>query len=166
MPSTGKLTTVTATLGCNIAYLAANADQRERLIGDPSLIPSAVEELMRWETPVTAVPRVVKEDVTLHDIELKAGELVTVQIGAANLDDREFGDALEVDLGRERNRHMAFGGGPHRCLGSHLARMELRVAMEVWHERIPSYAVAPGETPAFSPGIREVTYLPLVWPAA
>ena len=159
------LDTVTATLGCNVAYLAANPEQREKLVADPSLMPAAVEELMRWETPVTAVPRLVKQDVTLHDVEFKAGEMVTIQIGAANVDDAEFGNANEVDLGRERNRHMAFGGGPHRCLGSHLARMELQVAMEVWHERVPSYAIAPGESPSYSPGIREVTYLPLVWPA-
>ncbi len=160
------LDTVTATLGCNIAYLAANPDQREKLVADPSLIPAAVEELMRWETPVAAVPRIVKEDVSLHGVEFVTGEMVTIQIGAANVDDAEFGNALEVDLGRERNRHLAFGAGTHRCLGSHLARIELQVAMEVWHERIPSYAVAPGETPLYSPGIREVTYLPLVWPAA
>jgi cytochrome P450 len=68
-----------------------------------------------------------------------------------------------VDFDRDRNRHLAFGGGPHRCLGSHLARMELRVAMEEWHRRIPDYQVAPGEAPRYSPGIREVLYLPLVW---
>jgi cytochrome P450 len=158
------LDTVTATLGCNIAYLASNPEQRDRLVADPSLLPAAVEELMRWETPVTAVPRLVREDVTLHDVELKAGEMATILIGAANVDDDEFGDALRVDLGRERNRHMAFGGGPHRCLGSHLARMELQVAMEIWHERIPRYSIAPGEEPVYSPGIREVTHLPLVWP--
>jgi cytochrome P450 len=58
---------------------------------------------------------------------------------------------------------MAFGGGPHRCLGSHLARMELRVALEEWHRRVPHYRIEPGETPTYSPGIREVQYLPLVW---
>ncbi len=160
------LDTVTATLGCNIAYLASNPAQRERLVADPALLPAAVEELMRWEAPVTAVPRIVREDFTLHGVAFKAGEMVSLQIGAANLDDEEFGDALNVDLGRVRNRHMAFGGGPHRCLGSHLARMELQVAMEVWHERVSSYSIAPGETPVYSPGIREVTHLPLVWPAA
>jgi cytochrome P450 len=157
------LDTVTATLGCNIAYLAANPAQRQRLVEKPELIASAVEELMRWETPVTAVPRIVKQEVEVHGVKLQKGEMVTLLLGAANVDAAEFGDPERVDFERERNKHLAFGGGPHRCLGSHLARMELEVAMQVWHERIPEYRVKPGETPRYSPGIREVQYLPLVW---
>ncbi len=157
------LDTVTATLGCNIAYLASNPEQRERIVADPALIPSAVEELLRWETPVTGVPRLVRRDVKLHDFEIKEGELVTLLLGASNLDDEHFQHAEDVDFGRERNLHLAFGAGPHRCLGSHLARMELQVAMEEWHRRIPDYAIKPGEKPTFSPGIREVMYLPIVW---
>ncbi len=160
------LDTVTATLGCNIAYLAANPEKRRRLVADPSLLEGAVEELLRWETPVTGVPRVLKQDVTLHGVEMKQGELVTLLLGASNVDDVEFGDAEAVDFARERNRHLAFGAGAHRCLGSHLARMELRVALEEWHRRIPDYAIKPGETPRYSSGIREVQYLPLVWPGA
>jgi cytochrome P450 len=159
------LDTVTATLGCNIAYLAANPEQRRRLVADPELIPGAVEELLRWETPVTAVPRVCKQDVTIGGTEIKAGEMVTFLIGAANLDEGHFDHAGDVDFARGRNLHLAFGGGPHRCLGSHLARMELQVAMEEWHRRIPDYQIKPGETPTYSPGIREVMYLPLVWKA-
>lgn len=157
------LDTVTATIGCNIAYLAANPEQRERLVRDPSLIPSAIEELMRWETPVTGVPRVVKQDVTIAGVEIEAGQLVTLLLGASNVDPREFPEPESVDFGRERNRHIAFGSGPHRCLGSHLARMELQVAMEVWHQRVPRYEIQAGETPTYSPGIREVLHLPLVW---
>lgn len=160
------LDTVTATLGCNIAYLAANPEQRRRLAADPDLLEGAVEELLRWETPVTGVPRVLKQDVTLHGVEMKQGELVTLLLGASNVDDAEFGDACDVDFARERNRHLAFGAGAHRCLGSHLARMELRVALEEWHRRLPDYAIKPGETPRYSAGIREVQYLPLVWPGA
>jgi cytochrome P450 len=84
-------------------------------------------------------------------------------LGAANLDERQFPTADQVDFDRERNRHIAFGAGPHRCLGSHLARMELRVALEEWHRRIPNYRIKAGETPTYSVGIREVQYLPLVW---
>jgi cytochrome P450 len=159
------LDTVTATLGCNMAYLAANPQQRQLLVDDPGKIEGAIEELLRWETPVTAVPRLATQDMTLGGMEIKKGEMVTLMIGAANVDDEEFGNANEVDLERERNRHLAFGGGAHRCLGSHLARMELEVAMEEWHRRIPDYGIAPGETPTYSAGIREVQYLPLVWPA-
>ena len=89
--------------------------------------------------------------------------MVTLLLGAANLDAAHFAAADSVDLDRERNRHLAFGGGPHRCLGSHLARMELRVALEEWHRRIPRYRIREGETPQYSPGIREVRYLPLEW---
>ena len=157
------LDTVTATLGCNLAYLASNPEQRERIVADPALIPSAVEELLRWETPVTAVPRVVKEDVDLNGVKLEKGALVTLLLGAANTDASHFARADVVDFERERNVHTAFGVGPHRCLGSHLARMELQVAMEEWHRRIPSYRIPAGEIPRYSPGIREVLYLPLEW---
>ena len=157
------LDTVTATLGCDVAFLAANPDQRRKIVDDPALIPGAVEELLRWETPVIAVPRKLSRDVTVGGLELKEGEMVTLLLGAANLDDAEFDACDTVDFERERNRHLAFGGGPHRCLGSHLARMELRVALEEWHRRIPDYQVKPGETPTYSAGIREVQYLPLVW---
>jgi cytochrome P450 len=157
------LDTVTATLGCNMAYLAGNPEQRRRILADPGLIPAAVEELLRWETPVAAVPRLVKRDVTLSGVDIREGELVTLLIGAANVDAERFDDPARVDFDRARNIHTAFGAGPHRCLGSHLARMELRVAMEEWHRRIPDYAIAPGESPRYSPGIREVMYLPLVW---
>jgi cytochrome P450 len=160
------LDTVTATLGCNIAYLAGNAEQRRRLVEKPEQIAGAVEELLRWETPVTAVPRILKQDVEIHGLTLKKGEMVTLLIGASNVDDAEFPEPERVDFERERNKHLAFGGGPHRCLGSHLARMELEVAMQVWHERIPDYRVKPGETPRYSAGIREVQYLPLVWKPA
>ena len=157
------LDTVTATVGCNIAYLADNPEQRRRIVADPSLIPGAVEELLRWETPVTAVPRVVKKDVEIRGFQLKEGDLVTLLLGAANIDDEHFEGAEAVDFERGRNIHLSFGGGPHRCLGSHLARMELQVAMEEWHRRIPEYRIREGETPRYSPGIREVMYLPLTW---
>jgi cytochrome P450 len=159
------LDTVTATLGCNVAYLAANPEQRRKLVTDPALVPAAVEELLRWETPVMAVPRVAKRDVEVQGFQIKEGELVTLLLGAADTDDAEFAEAQDVDFERARNRHVAFGAGPHRCLGSHLARMELEVALEEWHRRIPDYAIKPGETPIYTPGIREVRHLPLVWPS-
>ncbi|MAE94243.1 MAG: cytochrome [Deltaproteobacteria bacterium] len=162
----GGLDTVTATIGCNVLYLAENPTQRRRLVENPELIPVAVEELLRWETPVTGVPRVVKRDVRLGEREFSKGSLVMILLGAANVDEGEFAPAEQVDLERGRNRHLAFGGGPHRCLGSHFARIELRIAMEELLRRIPDYEVAPGESPRVSPGIREVIYLPLVWDAS
>jgi len=161
----GGLDTVTASLGCSVAFFANHPDHRQRLVADPSLIPSAVEELLRWETPVAVVPRVAKCDVELHGVKIEKGQLVSLLIGASNVDDGEFASAGTVDFDRERNRHLAFGAGPHRCLGSHLARMELRVGLEEFHARVPEYRIQPGEQPRFSPGIREVQYLPLVWDA-
>jgi cytochrome P450 len=160
------LDTVTATLGCDIAYLAGHPAQQRRLAEDPDKIEDAIEELLRWETPVMGVPRLVKQDVEIAGVAIKAGEMVMLLLGAANVDPREFEDADVVDFDRERNRQIAFGGGHHRCLGSHLARMELRVALEEWHRRIPAYRIEEGETPLYSAGIREVQYLPLVWDAA
>lgn len=161
----GGLDTVTATLGCSMAYLAANPEQRRKLVAKPELIPNAVEELLRWETPVSLVPRVLKQNVTIGDVELREGALVNILLGAANVDPAEFPDAMNVDFERESNRHIAFGAGAHRCLGSHLARMELRAALEEWHKRIPEYEIKPGAIPNVSPGIREQLYLPLVWSA-
>jgi len=160
------LDTVTATLGCNLAYLAAHPEQQQRLSADPGRIEDAIEELLRWESPVMGVPRVVKQDVDIAGVSIKTGEVVLLLLGAANVDPREFENADVVDFDRSRNRQIAFGGGHHRCLGSHLARMELRVAMEEWHRRIPAYRIKEGETPRYSVGIREVQYLPLVWDAA
>jgi len=161
----GGLDTVTATLGCSVAFLANHPDHRRKLVADPSLIPAAIEELLRFETPVTVAPRIAKRDIELHGVEIAEGQLVILSLGASNLDDAEFESAQSADFERERNRHLAFGAGPHRCLGSHLARMELRVALEELHARVPEYQIQPGETPRFSTGIREVQYLPLVWEA-
>jgi cytochrome P450 len=157
------LDTVTATLGCSFAYLATNPEQQLRLREDASRIKGAIEELLRWETPVVGIPRLIKQDIEIGGASLEAGQMVILLLGAANIDPREFDAAEVVDFDRERNRQIAFGGGNHRCLGSHLARMELRVAFEEWHRRIPAYHIKQGETPIYSGGIREVQNLPLVW---
>ncbi|MDX6287598.1 MAG: hypothetical protein QOG53_3083 [Frankiales bacterium] len=157
------LDTVTATLDCMIHRLATHPHERQRLVDDPSLSHAVVEELLRFETPVMVVARTVKQDVTLRDVELRAGDMVTMVIGAGNLDDVEFAHSDTVDFDRGRNRHLAFGAGPHRCLGSHLARLEVRVALEEWHRRIPNYRVADGADFHFSAGIRQANTLPLVF---
>jgi cytochrome P450 len=160
------LDTVTATLDCFITYLARHPEQRRQVAHSPAMAEAAVEELMRWETPVMVVPRIVKEEVELGGVRLEPGDQVTLVLGAANTDDGEFPGAGEVHFDRERNRHLAFGGGPHRCLGSHLARLELKVALEEFHRRIPDYALADGTELHFSPGIRQAEHLPLVFTAA
>jgi cytochrome P450 len=113
---------------------------------------------------VVGVARVLKQEVEVAGEKLPPGQPVTLLLGAADTDEAGFEDAERVDLERTRNRHLAFGGGHHRCLGSHLARMELQVAYEELHRRIPDYALREGETPRFGLGIREVQNLSLVFP--
>ena len=112
----------------------------------PDIIPSAVEELLRWESPVpVGVPRLVTEDTELpNGQKLCAGTAIGVSYGAANVDPETFGDPFDVRFDREVNRHIAFGGGVHRCLGSHLARRELRITLREWHRRIPTTGSSPG----------------------
>ena len=160
------LDTVTASLGCAVAYLAAHPERQQALREDPSLIPAAIEELLRWETPVPGVVRVATQDVEVAGSTIPAGATVTCLLASANTDGAEFADPESVDFGRSANRHLAFGGGVHRCLGSHLARLEMRVALEELHARVPEYAVEAGETPIYTMGIRGVEYLPLVWQSA
>ncbi len=162
----GGLDTVTASLGCGISYLAQHPDQRRKLIEDPSIMETAVEELLRWETPVGGVARVIVQDTVLGGVELHKGDTCAISLGSANTDEHGFPHADEVDFGRRVNPHFAFGGGQHKCLGSHLARTELRVAFAEIHKRMPEYSIKPGETPRYSPAIREVQYLPLVWPTS
>jgi cytochrome P450 len=157
------LDTVTATLTCSVAYLAQHPEHRAELVADPSVIPGAIEELLRWETPVPGVARVLAHDTEIGGEQLQAGTRVTVLIGSANTDEAEFPDPETVDFHRESNRHLSFGGGIHRCLGSHLARLELRVALEELHRRIPDYALRPDTELVYADGLRTVEYLPLVF---
>ncbi len=155
------LDTVTATLDCMFAFLSQHPEHRRQLAEDPSLIPSAIEELLRWETPVQMVARASLEDTTFAGCPVKQGDSIVLMLGSANTDDNEVADADEVRFDREVNRHIAFGGGIHRCLGSHLARMELRVALREWHRRIPEYSVEPGHTLVYTPNIRSIEHFPM-----
>jgi cytochrome P450 len=158
----GGLDTVTATLDCMVTYLAKHPERRRQLVDDPARIPGAVEELMRWETPVTVLPRAVKQDIEMSGVQLRAGDRITLVLGASNQDDEEFADT-GVDFGRDPNRHVSFGSGNHLCLGAHLARLELRVALEELHARIPDYHIPDGVELNVSPGIRQADSLPLEW---
>jgi cytochrome P450 len=160
------LDTVTATLDCMFGYLSRHPEQRDELVSDPSLIPAAIEELLRWETPVMGVARSAVVDTEIGGCPVRAGDQVMVMLGAANTDDAEFGDADVVRFDRETNRHLAFGGGVHRCLGSHLARAELRVALREWHRRIPEYQVLDGHQLVYTPAIRSIEHFPMTFTAA
>lgn len=160
------LDTVSDSLTCMFAHLATHPEHRRQIVTDPAVIPTAVEELLRWESPVPfGVSRLTTTDVEFPDgCVLAKGTSVAVAYGAANMDPRTFPDGDVVRLDRPENPHLAFGGGVHRCLGSHLARRELRVAITEWHRRIPEYGLTPGhEELVFPPGLRHVKDLMLSW---
>jgi cytochrome P450 len=159
------LDTVTATLTLIFSWLARHPDVRRRLVDDPSLIPGAVEELMRFETPVPANNRHAEQDIDLGDgLVIRKGEAMHCLLAAANLDAEAFPDPLTVDIDRPRHRHITFASGTHRCLGSHLARLELRVAIEELHKRIREYHITEGDWPSYhNVVIRTATRLPLTF---
>ena len=157
------LDTVSATLDCMFAYLAQNPAHRQQLIDDPAIIPHAVEEMLRWETPVMGVVRVALADTEVGGCPVKRDDKVVALLGSANTDEAEFTAADEVRFDRDDNRHIAFGGGIHRCLGSHLARLELRVALREWHKRIPEYAIAEGVTLEYTGGVRSIEHFPMTF---
>ncbi|MEE2776151.1 MAG: cytochrome P450 [Acidobacteriota bacterium] len=158
------LDTVAASLACILAYLARHPDQRRWILEDPGRWPSAIEELLRFESPVADGYRKPLVDIELSGEKIEAGTLCNISWAAANLDPEVFPDPLRVDLERSPNAHIAFASGFHRCLGSHLARMELRVALERFHERIPEYELAvPAEELVFFRNPRTPERLPLCW---
>ncbi len=157
------LDTVTASLDCMLAHLAQNPDHRRRLVEDPSVIPHAIEEMLRWESPVQGVIRITTQDTELAGCPIGAHQVVSVMVGSANTDEKVWEEADTVDFDRTSNRHIAFGAGAHRCLGSHLARMELRVALEEWHAAVPDYSLVDGIELKYSQGLRQVENLELVW---
>lgn len=123
--------TTWSAIGASIWHLAGNPDDRKRLAAEPELLPIAMEEFLRAYAPVT-MARLVREDMDYQGCPMKAEDWVLLPFPAANRDPEAFDQAGEVVLDRAINRHAAFGLGIHRCAGSHLARMELRVALEVW----------------------------------
>ena len=158
------LDTITNSLTLFYFQLANRPDLRVEVATQPEGIPTAVEELLRWETPTPAVFRVATRDDDLCGVPVKQGDVITIDLGAANTDPAYQADACELHLDREPNAHYSFTGGIHRCSGSHLARQELRIAMQEWHRRIPDYRIKAGTTPEWPPGLRSVENLVLEWP--
>ena len=157
------LHTVQGSLAWSVLHLSARPDERQRLIDDPALLPGAVEEMLRIESAVSMGRRVTR-DTELGGVKLKAGDQLLVVLAGANRDGRQFTEPDEVRIDRAPNRHLAFGSGPHRCLGSHLARIELTIALEEIHRRIPDYRLDPGQ-PALSHAsqVRGVVKLPILF---
>ena len=125
-------------IGSCIWHLAKYPEDRRRLVADPSLMPTAIEEFLRAYAPVT-MAREVKQETEINGCTFKQGEMVMLSFPAANRDPEMFPDADKVIIDRKENRHAAFGLGIHRCIGSNLARMELTVAVEELLKRIPEF---------------------------
>ncbi|MGV0834393.1 cytochrome P450 [Mycolicibacterium thermoresistibile] len=157
------LHTVQGSLAWAVVHLSASPEQKESLTADPSKIPAAVEEVLRIEGAVSPGRRVIA-DTELGGIQMKAGDQLLLSLAAANRDRDEFSDPNDVQVQRQPNRHLSFGAGPHRCLGSHLARIELRIALEELHRRIPDYRPDPnGQALWHASQVRGVLQLPIVF---
>jgi len=153
--------TTWSAIGSALWHLARNPADSERLVAEPELLPTAMEEFLRAYAPVT-MARLVKDDMVWNGVDMKADDWILLSFPAANRDPAQFERAGDVVIDRAVNRHAAFGLGIHRCLGSHLARMELRVALEVWLERIPQFSLADPDAVTWSTGqIRGPRCLPL-----
>jgi cytochrome P450 len=160
------LDTVNGGLGHIWRYLADHPQAQAELRADPSLIPNAVEELLRINSWI-GTSRVLKRDHEFHGIEMKAGDRVVVLAELPAWDPQDFPDPFKVDFKRPAIPHLAFGGGVHRCAGSHLARRELRIGLAEWLRRMPEWRIEPGVTPTyFTDGLLSPRSLPLVWDAA
>ena len=149
------LDTVTDTLECAFAFLSQSPDHQHQLTDHPELVASAVEELLRFDTPVPLVARIATGPTQVDGCPVGEGERVRVLLGAPNNDPELHPDPDVVDFRRPANKHLAFGAGVHPCLGSHLARIELRIALAEWHRRIRSYRLQPGCVVAFRRGLRD-----------
>ncbi|MFI6516478.1 cytochrome P450 [Spirillospora sp. NPDC050679] len=158
------LDTVTGQLSYTFWHLATHPEDRAVLRERPEAVPDAIEEFLRAHSIVLPGRRLTR-DAEVAGCPMKAGDMVMMPLTMANRDPAVFADPARVVLDRTANRHLAFGAGPHRCLGAHLARLELRVALEEWHRRIPDYALD-GEAVEHAYGLLGMDELPLRWTAS
>jgi cytochrome P450 len=157
------LDTVKSALSYSLLHLATHDADRRRIVADPTVIATAVEELLR-AYPLVMEGRKLSQDVDFYGAPMRAGEMVMLVLPAIMHDPEQFERPDEVILDRARNNHLSFGGGPHRCLGSHLARMEMAVGLAEWHRRIPEYRLAcPIEEVIERGGQLSLRSLPLTW---
>ena len=159
------LDTVMNAIGHGTRHLALNPGLQEELRGNPKLIPNVTEELLRLYS--FALPmRIVTTDTELNGTQLRAGDLVTFFLPAANRDPNRFDNPSEFDLKRDNKGHIAFGAGPHRCVGSHLARTELHVFYEELLARLPIFRLDPEQPVRYHGGpVMGLDALHLLWDA-
>ena len=162
----GGLDTVAASLSFIMLFLGRNPGHFRQLVDDPSRIPNAVEELMRAHS-VASVSRGPTRDMEYMGIRFKKHERIYFLTQIYGLDERKVTDPLTVDFSREISPHLGFGAGPHRCIGSHLARVEIRIFLEEWIKRIPDFVIdAPGDIEARGGTVWSPVALPLAWNVA
>ncbi len=159
----GGLDTVAATTSLMFRRLALRPDLQKVLRDDPGLIPNAIEEFLRTE-PLVNSTRLVKADHLIRGVQIKKGDNVQCYNSMGNFDPAEFENPREIRFDRPSNRHFSLAGGPHRCLGSHLARRELRIALSEILRRLPTFGLKPGSDRTAVPGLVAVPRLPVVWP--
>lgn len=159
----GGLDTVASSLGFYFKYLAEHPEQQAKLRADPSLIPNAIEELLRAHS-VVMVSRFVTEDTEVAGAHMKKGDCIAIYSMFASMDPEDFDEPQTVDFERSPNRHIAFSYGPHRCIGSHLARRELVIAIEEWLRLVPPFRIANTDDVRMHGGVVfGVDALPLEW---
>jgi cytochrome P450 len=130
-------------MGNALYALLTHPDEMQRVVADRSLLPEVIEETLRWETSVTQVSRVATVDTEVAGCPIAAGSEVAVINGSANRDESRWDDGDEWKLGRPVQHHLAFGTGPHQCLGMHLARLELRIGLHEILDRLPNLRLDP-----------------------
>ena len=161
----GGLDTVASTLGFIANFLAGSPAHRRQLIDDPGLVDNAVEELMR-RFPPSNTARTMTRDYEYKGIHFRQGDKVYISALMAGLDDRRYANAWEVDFRRQdAQQHNSFGVGPHRCPGSLLAKLEIKLFLQEWLARIPDFQVKPGDPVVYGAGqVNCVERLVLTWP--
>lgn len=160
----GGLDTVVNFLSFFMIYLARHPEKVAEIRGDELKLRRGVEELFR-RFPVVSEARMVAKDQTYRGVELKHGDMILLPTALHGLDEAENDDPLNLDWERKNVNHATFGGGPHRCVGLHLARLEATVTLQEWVKRIPEFSLAPGAQPIYNSGIiASVQNVPLIWP--
>jgi cytochrome P450 len=160
----GGIGTTIYVLGSVLHYLATHPVERQLLIDKPELVTNAVEEFVRVFPPVIGLARHCTRDVEVSGTPMKKGDCVVLAYSASSRDPRVVENPTEIDITRQSVLHSAFGVGPHRCIGSNLARLEMRVAIEEWLRRIPQFRMKPGTEPSYETDLlRSMVSLHLVW---
>jgi cytochrome P450 len=156
------LDTVAAASTFIFRWLALHPDLQAQLRADPSLIPEAIEEFLRMHPTVNSA-RAAKADHEIRGVKIKEGDRISCFVAAGNFDPEEFEDPRIFRLDRPQNRHLTFVAGPHRCIGSHLARREMKIALTEFLRRIPPFRLKEGADRTVTPGLIATPHLPLVW---